>query len=336
MRKILSLYPYALVALMVFFTACEQDRAFPEFADVQTGAVPRQIGDTEGTFDFENIDGSQLTFTVEFYDVNQGRDVSSYSWAVTYAGMGPASIKSFDSSQFSPNSDGFPQITITITFNEVLAALGITSDGIVPGESFTLLGSITMNDGRVFDANNTTSNVQGQPLFNGLFQIRQGVENVPCFSKLAGTFDAAAAATNQMAGIGWDDCDGNNFTTTVIWNAEHDPEVFGTGTYFVESLNANGEVRDDVSMGIYYTCYTSSQTNDGGNLPLGDVRVNDDCGSLFFTGSSQWGELYSFNAVSANGADLTLDIVNDYGEGGSVRLTRQDGMDWPGDLKDGD
>ena len=194
-----------------------------------------------------------------------------------------------------------------------------------------------MNDGRTFDSNNTTSNIQGQPVYRGLFSIRQGVINVPCFSKLSGTYEVTATSTNQMAGIGWDGCEGATFTTTVRFEALHDEEVFNTGFYKIYTVNANGVELEDPSFGGYYTCYTGTQTDDtGASLPLGDVQLVDDCGALFFQGTSQWGELYSFNAVTVNGADLTLDWVNDYGEGASVRITRLDGTEWPTDLKDGD
>lgn len=322
------------------FTACEEtERAFPEITDVETGAIARRIGDVVGEFDFENIDGSQLDFTVEFFDSNNGKDVASYAWAVNYAGMGPAAIKSVDSGSFSVNGDGLPQVSMTITFNEVLAALGLDQSGIVPGQAFDLQATITMNDGRTFTSTNTQSNLQGQPVYLSLMAIRQGVINVPCFSILEGEFEASATAIDPVPDNGIWECSGG-WTGMVRFTAEHDATAFGTGTYFIESLNDNGDWVHDNSMGGYYTCYTGSLTNPAA-LPnniddQGGLRLKEDCGSLFWEGTSQWGETYTIEGVTVSGADLTIVWENDYGESASVKLTRTDGEEWPEDLIDGD
>lgn len=341
MRKIFSYLPVFFAASLLMFTACEEtERAFPEVTDVETGAIARRIGDIVGEFDFLDIDASQLDFTVEFFDANNGQDVSAYSWAVNYAGQGPVAIKSVDSGSFSINGDGLPQVSMTITFREVLNALGLDESGIIPGQAFDLQATITMKDGRTFTSSNTQSNLQGQPVYLSLMAIRQGVINVPCFSILAGEYEASATATNQDAGIGWDGCDGAGWNGMVRFTAEHDPTVFGTGVYFIESLNDNGDWVHDQSMGGFYTCYTGSLT-DPSALPNdinddGGLRLNEDCGSLFWTGVSQWGETYFIESVTVSGADLTIAWSNDYGEGASVKLTRTDGTEWPDDLIDGD
>jgi hypothetical protein len=341
MRKIFSYLPVFFAASLLMFTACEEtERAFPEVTDVETGAIARRIGDIVGEFDFENVDGSQLDFTVEFFDANNGQDVSAYSWSVNYAGSAPAAIKSVDSGSFSINGDGLPQVSMTITFPEVLAALGIDQTGIIPGQAFNLEGTITMKDGRTFSSANSSANLQSQPVYLSLLAIRQGVVNVPCFSILEGTYDVKATATNQMASIGWDDCEGASWSGQVRFTAEHDPTAFGTGVYFIESLNDNGDFVHDQSMGGFYTCYTGSLTNPA-SLPNntddnGGLRLNEDCGSLFWTGLSQWGETYTIESVTVSGADLTIAWANDYGEGASVKLTRTDGTEWPTDLIDGD
>lgn len=341
MRKIFSYLPLGLAALMILFTACEEkERAFPEFGDTETGAIARLVSGIDGEFDFEDVDNSTLSFTVEFYDVNQGADVASYSWEVNYAGMGPAAIKSVDASSFTKNADGLPEVSMTITFREVLDALGIDQAGIVPGQAFDLQATITMNDGRRFTSANTASALQGQPLFQSLMAIRQGVINVPCYSILEGEFEATATAVNTEAGIGWDDCAGAQWMGMVRFTAEHDPTEFGTGVYFIESFNDNGDWVHDNSMGGFYTCYTGSLT-DPTALPNdvtddGMLRLNEDCGSLFWTGASQWGEIYTIVSVTVSGADLTIEWDNDYGESASVKLTRTDGTEWPEDLIDGD
>lgn len=343
MKKFFNIFPFVLAGIALLFTACEEEeRTFPEFGEIETGAFARLItSDFAPQFDFLDIDGSEVNFEVEFYDVNQGRDVASYDWSVNYGGQGPIAIKSYPASTYETNADGLPQVNVVITFREVLDALGLDQNGIIPGEAFDLQGTIVMNDGRTFTSANSNGALQGQPTFLSVFAVRTGVINVPCFSKLSGTYDASITVTNQMAGIDWDGCGGSGYSTRVTFIAEHDEDEFNTGVYLIRSEDENGIFQIDASMGGFYGCYTGTRTDPGG-LPTGGevddgmLRLNDDCGSLFWTGASQWGEIYSIASVMVSGADLTIAWTNDYGEGASVKLTRTDGTEWPTDLKDGD
>jgi len=81
MKKILISF-FSLSLLFLAFS-CEQERAFPEFEDLQYGSFPRRLSFT-GEYFITNIATSKITFKVEFYDENQGKNVESYSWAVSY------------------------------------------------------------------------------------------------------------------------------------------------------------------------------------------------------------------------------------------------------------
>ena len=65
-------------------------------------------------------------------------------------------------------------------------------------------------------------------------------------------------------------------------------------------------------------------------MPAGTLKNQDACGILSAVGSSQWGEVYTFHAVTrqADKKVLYLDWSNDYGEAAEVFLTRSD-KDWP-------
>lgn len=324
-----------LSAAFLFMTfGCEKDRAFLEFEDLGKGAYARLIDGVNGEFDFLDIANSGVSFTVEFYDENNGNNVESYDWTVEYLGSGALPLASYNKSQFSTNADGLPELTASFGFQQVLDVLGITDNDLVGGTFFDLQATITKSDGSKFSLANTGSNVINQLPFNGLFNIRGSLVNVPCKSDLAGTFDALATVTNQSAGIGWDDCEGGTWSGTVIWEAEHDPTVFGVGVYVAYTINANGDQVEDASMGVYYGCYTGTPT-DPGALPLGDIRINVDCGSMIWTGTSQWGEVYTFESITVDAETLLIGWTNDYGEGGTVRLKRTDGRTWPTDLKVG-
>lgn len=336
--KKFSLYTLALlVGALTIFSCQEKDRAFPEFEDLEKGAYPRLVEGVFGDLDYEhfdNPDSSSLSFTVEFYDENQGADVAEYSWSVKYGdNFGPTTFKTYTRSDFTTNADGLPQLTATLTFAEIFSALGMTIDDFLLTTDFQLDATLTMSNGKSFTFDNTGSNIIGQPTFQGLFRYVPAVTKKPCNSVLAGSFDAETKATNQMAGIGWDDCDGNTWTGAVRFEAEHDPTTFDPGTYVAYSVNDNGVELEDGSVGVYYTCYTGTLTDDtGAALPLGDIRITESCGKLGWAGASQWGEVYTFVKVEVDGATLTLGWTNDYGEGGEAELTRTDGEAWQTDL----
>lgn len=118
-----------------------------------------------------------------------------------------------------------------------------------------------------------------------------------CPSALAGTFDVVS---NPWCGT--------PITMEATW-----VEV-GDGVY---------ETADFV-YGAYVACY------DGwGVTPDGSLKINDVCNLVFPTGLSQWDEVYIFSNGVTAGSSFSFDWVNDFGEAGSVTLTRQDGVDWP-------
>ncbi|MFT4534150.1 MAG: hypothetical protein ACJA1A_002052 [Saprospiraceae bacterium] len=147
-------------------------------------------------------------------------------------------------------------------------------------------------------------------------------------SALAGELTGTATLTSQEAGIGWDACAGEVWTGPVIFDRQQ-LSPFEDGEYLVRTMNVGQEFFEDLSFGAFYPCYgTTSQ----GSLPLGDLRLIDIDNTLSFSGASQWGEVYSISNVSTDGATLTFNWVNDYGEGALIQLVRNDGEAWP-DLK---
>jgi hypothetical protein len=161
-------------------------------------------------------------------------------------------------------------------------------------------------------------------------------------SDMAGTFTAEARLFNdQPSGAGPDleYCDDEWWEGTLIFELE-EATTDTSGVYKVFTENILGDVVEDPTMGGYYNCYEASQTNPS-SLPNGIngeglLRVNDDNGALFWTGISQWGEIYNFTNVSVMDNVLHLIFENDYAENFEVIITRQDGSNWHPDLRDGD
>lgn len=302
-----------LVLLVGIFASCEEEeRTFPEFGDddVATGAFARKIDGVNGIFDFFDPAGSEIDFTVEFYDVNEGRDVASYNWTATHinnAGgnnTGPVDILSVPASSFGTSDFGLPSTTITFSLQGALDALGLTTDDISGGDNIRFEATIVMNDGRTFTRFNTGSNVISGASFAGMFILDQPII---CPSDLGGTYNVSGTATLPWpyscpgAGAPW--------TGTTTWTS------VAVGVYEVE----------DFSFGGYYSC-SGTETN---TLPGGSLQIQDACNILAPIGASRWGEVYTFSSVTTSGADLTIVWSNDYGEAGTAVISRTDGTDWP-------
>jgi hypothetical protein len=320
--KKLSFY-ILLLSVIAFVSGCEQDRNFVEYKDLEHAAFPRLLGSVTGpyapAFNYNDVAGSSLSFTVEFYDDQNGQSVESYAWTVNHTPTGTsAPIGSKSRSEFGTSPDGLPSADFTFTFQQALDALGLTIDDVNGGEAIQFYATLTLNDGRVFTHANTSDVIEGQPAFKAFFQHRA---NLICPSELAGVFDATTVGKGTWAGS---PCSGT-------WTGQVEWVLDGNGVYNVRSFY-NGEWFVDMSMGGYNACYYPAGAPQAG-LPNGNLRISDSCGKLAFTGLSQWGEDYWFNSLTVNGGTLVIDWENSYGETATTTLVRTDGKNWPANLR---
>lgn len=312
-----------LLALMVVSCA-DEPLPFETFEELEKGAFSRLLSTDGGNFFFTDPGSSSFTFDVEYYGENNGGDIASNEWYVYHRNNStgeisePVLLDSRGAASFGTNAtSGLPEASFAFSLDQALSAMGKTIDDLNGGDDLIFDGIIVMNDGREFGPDNTGTSVQGGAGFDGIFRF---VKPLLCESNLAGTFDAFTTVTNQGSGIPWDGCDGNTWSGTVTIVST------GDGEYDVITNGPGGEEWVDLSLGAFYACYG---TDNNGNLPNGDLKLIDACNQLSWRGVSQWGEVYSFNAVVPNGNELTLTWTNDYGEGASTVLTRTDGSSWP-------
>ena len=314
-----KLHLFYLLVVLLGFTACEEsDRIFPEFGDddVKTGAYARQTSDVSGIFDFYNVENSAVSFDVEFYDVNEGRDVASYDWTATYINnsggdnVGPVDVLSIPSSSFTVNDFGLPSTTVTFDLSEVLGSLGLGADDINGGDAIRFEATIVMNDGREFTRFNTGSNVISGASFRGTFILDQAII---CPSDLAGTYELEA--TNPASYPGYD-CGATSFTGTSTWTETAE------GVYSVS----------DLTFGGWSACYDGNSGPDASSTPGGSLQLQDACNRLTFTGADSFGDSYSITDLTVEGSVLTISWTNTYGESGVATLTRTDGTEWPAEL----
>jgi hypothetical protein len=302
--NIKSMKKYFVLMLAVVAMSCADPNLKPivTFEDAGHGAYIRLVSESgEKSIDFFDPTTSSYTYSVDFVDDQQGGNVATYRVDLEYVDVtganskAPTEFKSFAASEFGTSEAGYKSVSdIDLIGTEMIAFFNLS--GINQADQFKMTGSLIMNDGTVFASGNSSATVKGAA-FQGHFDVNFPVV---CPSDLAGTHSYSTAS--------W--CGGPAVIGTSVWVTE------ANGVYSIDG--------GDYAFGSYFECYSPTATLPGGNL-----RINDLCNGLFWTGASRWGETYTFNSVSVSGADLIVDWENDYGEAGITTLTREGGANWP-------
>lgn len=296
----------------IFATACEEiETPFPQFKDLEYGAYARRIGPVTGEFNFFNVAGSAISFEVEFYDENKGKNVASYSWTVSYIdrtnnganNKAAVPLVTVPASAFVVNSNGLPGTKLTFTFQQVLTALGLTINQINGGDTFEFLGTVTKTDGTSYSFSNTDANLINQPAFQAMVFLRQ---NVVCPSALAGEYIATTTGTST------DDCCPDE---TTLENQTVTLVAKGSGIYEIS----------DFSAGMYFEWYeVYGITVDyvaAGNLKK---TISDACGKI----SGSFGEPFGTTVTVTGTSDpstgtITYTWKNGYDDTATVTLKKK-------------
>ena len=312
MKYIKQIFLIAIAGL--FVTSCaDEPLPFETYEEMEKGAFARKLTDDEGTFFFTDPDNSSFSFSVEFYDENNGQNVASHDWYVWHR-RGDVStdkilIASTPSSAFGtdPNS-GLPTASYSFSMNEALGTLGFTIDDVEGGDDIIFDGIVVLNDGRQFGPDNTDPALQGDNGFDGVFRFQKPLL---CQSFLEGTYAFVAES--------W--C-GDVVEGDVIFDQVAD------GRYDLLSIVA-GDTLIDSSFGTYRACL-DYQTQ--AEQPGGDIQLTDACFKIGYGGTDQWGETTTLDegSFSPDRTVMTLIWSNGWGEGATVTITNPDG--WLTDL----
>ena len=177
MKSIFNFLAAGFLIILVL-GSCSNDTALPfkTFDELGYGAYPRLIDGIHNNYDlaFENDDvaGSAIEFTVEFFDEDNGNNVESYSWSVAHSDGSEAALGTILASSFETAPSGLPSATIKFTFDQVLTALNKSISDVTEGERFIFFAELKKKDGSVFTTANTSGNIQSTAgTLRGIFQI---------------------------------------------------------------------------------------------------------------------------------------------------------------------
>jgi hypothetical protein len=308
-----------LVSALVLLSSC-RDFVEPNvpYSSFDTGAYLRTISSTTNstTFNFFDLPSSKFALTLEAVDIEDGGTVETVEIRVRHRRLIPGVglqytptadvlVKTLQKADFAPNSDSrFLRTSFSITSAETLAAVKLTTADIKAADVFEFRLVLNDKKGRKFSVNNVTTNVAGAPFYASPFQY---FVSVVCPSDLAGEYEYSQTSMESVYGS----CATDPLTGKVKFTA-----VSGSpGAYTVS----------DATFG-FWACY-------GDSWGAGNVRINDACGTLTFSGADKYGVSYTFNFISNDGTNLVFGWVNGDGEKGTVTLKSNAGKPWPSTLK---
>lgn len=320
-----KIFNISKIAVLLLFLGCsDSDNSIDGILDETTsGGVLRTIelisseialGDQNASFSVileaqDNKNGDLLE-KVEVYASFKDNtdDNTDYSAEETF-------LYDIMPSEFSTGPVGLPRTTVNITLPQLLVALNIQDGQFNGGDQFEVRFKYVMTDGRVFSWENSSSNVLGGAFYRSPFRYSINV-TCPFDSSLAGTH---TYVTTNMSRPGASPC-GGTVTGSVTWfDTDEGSNPLPEGIYRIS----------DYSFGLFESsCWFDDPAYDDGS------QVKWFCKSLLPQGSDQYGETWSYEIISVNGAQMTINFESTYGETGTTVLTRQGNQPWPAIFQD--
>jgi len=191
---------FVVLAAMGMAISCSDDKGFFDKDTIVYAAYLNVVTTPSSTFgtvsqnDFRLNTTSVYTVTLEERDVERGKLFQSVDFYVKLKDnttpkltTNEVKVKSVPSTDFQqdPETD-YPRATISITAQEVLAALGLAQGDVNGGDQVELRYELVMKDGRIFTNSNASGVVTGGAFFNSPFFYRIPVV---CVSARAGAYD---------------------------------------------------------------------------------------------------------------------------------------------------
>ncbi len=310
-------FTFATLLFSILIFSCHDNDDNVHLSD--TGAFQRLLNveyshSSEG-FVIDDLENSVVKLDFELYSENKGKDINKIEWYLSCKDDENQTelvlYKAISADEFELQENGLLAYSCQFHATSILNKLGLEQSSFDKYGSFILDAQIIMDDGKIFDASTTDSDLQGINGFDGLFRLE-----IPVLYEysLAGEYLAKSEFVNNEFGIV--QCE------DAIWEGTLIIENDGDRGYQIITLNDAGEPLIDFSMGYYYACYGHQSQEQMAN---GDFKLVDDFGLLSIEGLNQWGEAFSFREVTVNGKDLILEITTDYGEAGKTIITREEG-----------
>lgn len=310
MKKI-NLFTIATIMVAVGISCTDESKyplPFNEINNANAGTL--KVVSQKTAILTSDIAGSKYEVTFEANDRDRGKAFEKVELYVSFVDLTDNGVGSdraekllhtYNASEFVADpTTGLPRITMSHTATEIMTLLGLTLPEIVDGKDQLIFRQAMYLPGnKVYSSGNVSTPIAaGGGVYKSPFQ--NVVTIFVCASALEGTVNYVNVVTGAVVPI-----------------APCLPSV--SGTIEIEKISHGFYGLSDATFGQYDCAWNDK--------PAAGVTWTDFCDEVTTGGADQYGLLYGYTLVSNDGTTLVLNWFNDYGDSGTVTLTRTGG--WP-------
>lgn len=279
-----------LLVIIISINSCSNSsNVIDEVLKIESGAILRTIEVVSNTLNSSDS-STQFSVIVEEQDAEDGDLLKSVSIYVSIKDLSPDNgitvvndmlIKTIDASAFSTGPHGLPRGTLSATFGEAIAAMGLGVNDHAPGDLFIFELRLGLTDGRVFGAAEAGSSVTG-----GFFSAPHKYNALILCSPESGVY---TIEMHDTFGDGWQTDDPNGGSGIQVTIDGVVTEIGMCSPYLASDFSCtpwSASITDPTSE---YTDATATVT-----IPAGTQEA-----TWFFPGD-QYGEI-SFEVYAPNG-----------------------------------
>ncbi len=319
------------------FFACETDDKIVDgvLEDVGTGAIIRTIDEDNDLVYNDDTDafdaGSSYSLVLEEQDEENGALLGSLDIFVNFddnSSGGPdmttteVLLQTLQASDFSSGDRGLPQVSVSYTSDELVAATGIDESMIVGKDRFEFRLVLTLTNGEVYTNSDVGGPVSGGAFFSAPFEYFPVIA-CSITEDLSGTHSYEVTGQRPAPG-GGGMCSGAPINGTVTWTETE----AGSGVF----------TSSDMRFGQYEDCYVGRGPAASEEIeiewdctlltPDGEVFLDDD-GVVVGEDDADAEITFSYTITDVTGPVMTIDFSSSTGDAGTVEITREGNVDWP-------
>lgn len=186
----------AALAFIVF--SCADDSLAPIFTFEQSikGAYVRLLQESDPVYDLNAFSSAVYTYDVDFVDIEDGATVVQYDIYASFDdntssngdnSKGEALFRSFSTGDFTPQANGNPGMSISVSMSEVAGLLGLAEADISATDQFEFRGEIITTSGSKHNFDNSGAPINGAA-FQGHFNYVVSVACPMTASQFVGTY----------------------------------------------------------------------------------------------------------------------------------------------------
>ena len=317
MKKVIKVGLSLIFSMTLFFSCTTRDTVVDQVLDgVTNGAVLR----TTQVFNADIPLGNETALWSVEIEVQDYQDGDLLSQVRVYAGFKDNNddgvdvntveqlFQTLNVDDFSPGPFDLPRATLVLTAAEMLSAFGLDFADTNSGDQYQIRLELELTDGRIFTNTDAAGIITGGFFASPYFYNA----NVICEFERSIAVDYDYLSYDMGAGDG----SGGQQTTgagpingTISWGDGGDISLVTTPDY---------------SFGMFGFVWGDSPATNG------MASVKWFCATLTPQAADQYSDTYTYDITNVNGSTMTIDWINTWGDIGTVELTRQDGLDWPG------